>query len=94
MIDDDSLVRQNSGYFFRYSVISGLFRVTRLIPLSLLREDLQNEGRESPRFQPWDDRPTTKIFLEQNLRQGISLREQWEELAHYFFEKRMCANCK
>ena len=48
------------------------------------RRFLQNEGRESPRFQPWDDRPTIKIFLEQNPRQGISLREQWEELAHYF----------
>jgi hypothetical protein len=58
------------------------------------KESLQNEGRESPRFQPWDDRPTIKIFLEQNPRQGISLREQWKELAHYFFEKGMCTNCK
>lgn len=23
---------------------------------------LQNEGGESPRFQPWDERPTTMIF--------------------------------
>ena len=24
---------------------------------------LQNEGRESPRFQPWDDRPTIMVFF-------------------------------
>lgn len=25
----------------------------------LLAHNYQNEGRESPRFQPWDERPTT-----------------------------------
>ena len=24
---------------------------------------LQNEGWESPRFQPWDDRPTIMVFF-------------------------------
>ena len=26
-------------------------------------EALQNKGRESPRFQPWDDRPTIMVFF-------------------------------
>ena len=26
-------------------------------------EALQNEGWESPRFQPWDDRPTIMVFF-------------------------------
>lgn len=25
--------------------------------------ELQNEGWESPRFQPWDDRPTIMVFF-------------------------------
>lgn len=31
--------------------------------LSQLDSLLQNEGRESPRFQPWDDRPTIMAFF-------------------------------
>lgn len=31
--------------------------------LSQLDSLLQNEDRESPRFQPWDDRPTIMVFF-------------------------------
>ena len=30
---------------------------------TLTKRKLQNEGRESPRFQPWDDRPTIMVFF-------------------------------
>lgn len=31
--------------------------------LKIAHQALQNEGRESPRFQPWDDRPTIMVFF-------------------------------
>ena len=31
--------------------------------LKIAHQALRNKGRESPRFQPWDDRPTIMVFF-------------------------------
>ena len=38
-------------------------KLTEQLPEDGDARDLPNEGRESPRFQPWDDRPHLRVTL-------------------------------
>lgn len=52
-LDDD----KDTQFAKRNSALSRLHYSSRSM------YSLQNEGRESPRFQPWDDRPTIMVFF-------------------------------
>lgn len=43
----------------RHLLKDGKAKIIKHHPFTI---QLQNEGGESPRFQPWDERPTTMIF--------------------------------
>ncbi len=46
------------------SVLNHRYKYCPYCGARMVNEDeLQNEGRESPRFQPWDDRPTIMVFF-------------------------------
>ena len=50
----------------KYIISKGSAEYDELVATGGLDESyylLQNEGRESPRFQPWDDRPTIMVFF-------------------------------